>query len=105
MKMNEMARQIGRSVRAIFTDTIIFENAERVPELSNEIGGMRISKVNKYELMMNTTPRTNQFHVERPSKAKLQTIDEFKLEVVKAALLMELEALVKVRYATNCKKN
>ena len=101
MKMNEMARQVGGSVCAIFTDTIIFENAERVPELSNEIGGMRVSKVNKYELMMDTKPRTNMYNCERPKKAELKTIDEFKLEDGKGCFIDGMGGTGK---STLCKK-
>ena len=77
--MDQMARQVGGSVCAIFTDTIIFENAERIPELSDKIGGMCVSKVNAYEIMMNTQPRTNRFNNDRPAKKEMKHIDDFKL--------------------------
>ena len=90
MKMDQMARQIGGVPVAIFTDTIIFENAERIPELSDKIGGMRISKVNKYEIMMNTQPRTNRFNNDRPAKKEMKHIDDFKLEDGKGCFITGL---------------
>ena len=57
MKMHQLAQHIGGCVRGIFTDTIIVENPERKPYLSTDIGGVRISKIPKSDLILEKIPR------------------------------------------------
>jgi ABC-type molybdenum transport system ATPase subunit/photorepair protein PhrA len=86
--MHKLAQHVGGCVRGIFTDTIIVENPEKKPILSTDIGGVRISKIPESDLLLNTTPRTKNFNLEKPEKKVLKKIDEFKLSDNKGCCIL-----------------
>ncbi len=59
--MHKLAQHVGGCIRGIFTDTIIVQNPKKPPFLSTEIGGVRISKIPKSDLLLNTFPRNKNF--------------------------------------------
>jgi hypothetical protein len=80
VKMHKLSQHVGGCVTGIFTDTLIFSNAERVPELNKDIiGGIRATKISESDILLNTTPRTKNFINKKPEKKVLKKIDEFKL--------------------------
>ena len=69
-------------------DTIIVDNPERVPELSKDIGGVRIAKIPESNIILEKLPRTKNFIHEKPEKKELKKIDEFKLSDNKGCCIL-----------------
>jgi hypothetical protein len=79
MKMHQMAKQIGGSVVAIYTDTLIFEGNINKPECNKTvIGGIREAELKEYPGHLNVYVRPDKFKL--PEKQVLKQIDEYKLE-------------------------
>jgi hypothetical protein len=79
MKMHQMAKQIGGSVVAIYTDTLIFEGNINKPECNKTvIGGIREAELKEYPGHLNVYVRPDKFKL--PEKQVLKQINEFKLE-------------------------
>ncbi len=75
MKMHQMAKIIGGTVRGVFTDTIIFEGKLTKPKCNkNIIGGIRATSVKDFTKCMYTTPRASNYIKECPQPITLKHI-------------------------------
>ena len=84
VKMYKMSQQIGGVVRAILTDTIVFEGAVNKPVWGAEIGEIRTTNVKPCTHMLNKTPRAETYTL---NKTLLTAIAEFKLEHKKGCFM------------------
>ena len=80
MKMHQMTKLIGGTVRAVFTDTIIFEGKINQPKCNtNIIGGIRKTKLKEFTHCCNTKPRETKYEELKPEPIKLKSIEEFNI--------------------------
>jgi len=105
MKMHQLTQHVGGCVRGIFTDTIVVENPKKPPFLSLEIGGVRISKIPKSDLLLNTFSRTKHFIHEKPEKKVLKKIEEFKLSDNKSCCVLGIAGSGKSTLCKNYRRN
>ena len=102
VKMHRMSKLVGGVVRGVFTDTIIFQDAERVPECdSKKIGGIRETSIKEFSKVLPITFRNDTYSY---NKKKLTIIDEFKFEDNKGMYMTGMAGTGKT-YTTNMIKS
>ena len=81
IKMHQLATNVGGSLCAIFTDTIIIEGDHNKPSCNKDIiGGIRETDIKEFTNLIEYRNRTDNYFKERPTKMVLQDIEEFKLD-------------------------
>ena len=65
-------------MRAVFTDTIIFDGEIKKPKYNTDmIGGIRHTKMKQYTHCCNVKPRETKYEEEKPQPIQLKPIESF----------------------------
>ncbi len=107
-----MSQQIGGVVRAILTDTIVFDDAVNKPVCGVEIGEIRTTDVKPLTHMLNTTPRKAEYTLTKTIMKQLRydddpdsQVEKFQLKFKRGCFMTGMGGQVSLTPLTNLKHN